>query len=120
MTDDIKGETPNSGARNSALSRFESSKRRFFGQLLISMKLPSVIAKIKFEIEAGDAIVLKLVTTAEAMLGRRLADLSPEERANLDIELSPRSTSSTISGTPSPHVRCGFSPTSRAMRVPSR
>ena len=90
VTDDIKGETLNSGARNSALSRFESSKQRFFGQLLISMKLPSVIAKIKFEIEAGNAIVLQLVTTAEAMLGRRLADLSPEERANLDIELSPR------------------------------
>src|SRR3546814_13673012 len=36
------------------------------------------------------AVVLQLVTTAESILNRRLAELSPEERADLEIDLSPR------------------------------
>src|SRR3546814_997254 len=36
------------------------------------------------------AVVVQLVSTAEAMLDRRLADLSDEEREALDIDLSPR------------------------------
>jgi hypothetical protein len=90
IVDGVKGGALNSIARSSALSRFESSKQRFFGQILISMKLPTVLAEIEKEVAAGHSAVIQLVTTAEAMLGRRLADLSAEERANLDIELSPR------------------------------
>jgi len=90
ITDGISGSALNSNARSSALSRFESSKQRFFGQILISMKLPTVLCEIQKELDAGHAAVLQLVTTAEAMLGRRLADLSVEERANLEIEISPR------------------------------
>ena len=88
--DAIEDKALNGPARNSALSRFESSKQRFFGQLLISMKLPTLLPAIEHEIAQGHAVVVQLVTTAEAMLGRRIADLSAEERANLDIELSPR------------------------------
>ncbi len=90
IVDVVEDATLNAHARNSALSRFESSKQRFFGQLLISMKLPTLIAEIERELAAGNAVVIQLVTTAEAMLGRRLAELSAEDRANLDIELSPR------------------------------
>ena len=90
IVDPIEGGALNSNAKSSALSRFESSKQRFFGQLLISMKLPTLIREIEKEVRDGNAVVIQLVTTAEAMLGRRLADLSAEERANLDIELSPR------------------------------
>src|SRR3546814_3869604 len=36
------------------------------------------------------AVVLQLVTTAESILNRRLAELNPEERADLEIDLSPR------------------------------
>ena len=90
VIDSIDGGALNAQARSSALSRFESSKQRFFGQLLISMKMPTVIGEIEKELAANHAPVVQLVTTAEAMLGRRLADLSAEERANLDIELSPR------------------------------
>src|SRR3546814_13209622 len=35
---------------------------------------------------------LPISSTAEAILGRRLADLSPEERANLSIDVSPLDT----------------------------
>ena len=38
----------------------------------------------------GNAVVVQLVSTAEAMLNRRLADLSDEEREALEIDLSPR------------------------------
>lgn len=54
------------------------------------MKLPSLIPAIEADIEAGQAVVVQLVSTAEAMLDRRLADLSPDERETLEIDLSPR------------------------------
>jgi hypothetical protein len=90
IVDRMNGDSLNSNAKNSALSRFESTKQRFFGQLLISMTLPTLIRAIEKEIAADHAVVVQLVTTAEAMLNRRLSELSAEERANLDIELSPR------------------------------
>src|SRR3546814_13246503 len=54
------------------------------------MKLPSLIPAIAADRARGDCAVVQLVSTSEAMLDRALADLSPEERAWLDIELSPR------------------------------
>jgi hypothetical protein len=38
----------------------------------------------------GKSVVLQLVTTAESILNRRLGELSPDERADLEIDLSPR------------------------------
>ena len=58
--------------------------------MLLSMKLPSLIPAMTADIARGDCAVVQLVSTSEAMLDRALADLSPEERAWLDIELSPR------------------------------
>lgn len=80
----------NAQAKGTALSRFESAKQRFFSQLLIAMKVPTLVASITNEVDAGHHAIVQLVTTAEAMLERRLAALSAEERAHLDIELSPR------------------------------
>ncbi len=90
VVDAIEDRTLNSGAKASARSRFESTKQRFFGQLLLSMKLPTVIAAVKAHLADGKSVVLQLVTTAESILDRRLGELSPEERANLEIDLSPR------------------------------
>jgi hypothetical protein len=42
--------------------------------------------------------VIQLVSTSEAMLNRALAALNAEDRANLDIELSPKET--LLSGSP--------------------
>ncbi|KRB93241.1 methylase [Sphingomonas sp. Root720] len=72
------------------MSIFESTKQRFFGQLLIGMKLPSLIPAMREDLARGDSVVVQLVSTSEAMLSRALAGLGAEERANLDIELSPR------------------------------
>ena len=90
VTDSFSKDTYNSGAKAAALSIFESTKQRFFCQLLIGMKLPSLIPAIRADLDRGESVVIQLVSTSEAMLNRALAALTVEERANLDIELSPR------------------------------
>jgi len=90
VVDAATGATLNANAKSAALSRFEGTKQRFFGQLLLSMKLRSLVPSIDADLQSGQAVVVQLVSTAEAMLDRRLADLSPEEREALEIDLSPR------------------------------
>lgn len=90
IVDSETGGTLNSGAKSAALSIFEGTKQRFFAQLLLSMKLPSLLPAIDTAIADGHAVVVQLVSTAEAMLNRRLADLSDDEREALEIDLSPR------------------------------
>jgi hypothetical protein len=90
IVDADSGGTLNSGAKAAALSVFEGTKQRFFAQLLLSIKLPSLLPAIDVAIADGHAVVVQLVSTAEAMLGRRLAELSSEEREALEIDLSPR------------------------------
>src|SRR3546814_8408411 len=82
IVDSLKNATLNSGVKAAARSRFESAKQRFFGQLLLSMKLPTVIAAVRHHLGEGKSVVLQLVTTAESILNRRLAELNPEERAD--------------------------------------
>ncbi|WP_121120127.1 strawberry notch-like NTP hydrolase domain-containing protein [Croceibacterium ferulae] len=90
VVDPIEGGTQNSGALAAARSRFESSKQRFFNQVLLSMKLPSLIAAIDSHLDEDQSVVVQLVSTAESILDRRLNALSPEERAALEVDLSPR------------------------------
>ena len=90
VVDDLEGGTLNSGAKAAARSRFEGAKQRFFNQVLLSMKLPTLIAAINGHLDAKQSIVIQLVSTAESILDRRLDSLSPEDRADLDIDLSPR------------------------------
>ena len=90
VVDSVSGATLNANAKSAALSRFEGTKQRFFAQLLLSMKLPSLIPAIEADLRNDHAVVVQLVSTAEAMLDRRLADLDPHEREALEIDLSPR------------------------------
>lgn len=90
IVDALENATLNSQAKAAARSRFESAKQRFFGQLLLSMKLPSLFPAIDQHLTEGDSVVIQLVSTAEAILDRRLAELDPEEREALDLDLSPR------------------------------
>ena len=90
VVDSASGSTLNANAKSAALSRFESVKQRFFAQLLLSAKLPSLLPAIAADLEHGNAVVVQLVSTSEAMLDRRLADLDPAERESLEIDLSPR------------------------------
>ncbi len=90
IVDADTGGTLNTGAKAAALSVFEGTKQRFFAQLLLSMKLPSLLPAVDAAIADGHAVVVQLVSTGEAMLDRRLADLSADEREALKIDLSPR------------------------------
>src|SRR3546814_214173 len=53
IVDRMSGQTMNAQAKGSALSRFESAKQRFFSQVLISMKMPTVVRAIEDELATG-------------------------------------------------------------------
>lgn len=90
IVDPIENTTLNSMAKAAARSRFESCKQRFFGQVLLSFKLETLIPEIDRHLAQDESIVVQIVTTAEAILDRRLKQLDPEDFAQLDIDLSPR------------------------------
>ena len=84
------GETLAPGAKAAARSAFEQAKQRFFGHLLASMKCPTLIRAIEADIAAGRAPVVQLVSTGEALLDRRLAEIPPSEHDDLSVDLTPR------------------------------
>src|SRR3546814_2189574 len=59
IVDTETGATLNSGAKSAALSIFEGTKQRFFAQLLLSMKLPSLLPAIDTAIADGHAVVVQ-------------------------------------------------------------
>ena len=83
-------ETLNTRAKSAALSAFESAKQRFFGHLLTSMKCPTLIRSIESDIEHGHSSVVQLVSTGEALMERRIADIPASEWDDLSIDLTPR------------------------------
>lgn len=82
--------TLNRAAKSAARSAFESSKQRFFNHLLTAMKCPSLIAAIEAGIEAGHAAVVQIVSTGEALMERRLAEIPSEEWGDLQVDVTPR------------------------------
>jgi hypothetical protein len=87
---DRGGGTLNRQAKAAARSAFESTKQRFFGHLLTSMKTPTLIRSISRDLEEGHAAVVQIVSTGEALMERRLAEIPTEEWNDLSIDLSPR------------------------------
>jgi hypothetical protein len=85
-----EGETRNKHAKAAARSAFEGNKVRFFAHLLMSMKMPSLIASIEGDIARGDGVIVQLVTTSEALLDRRLEDIPVEEWGDLNVDITPR------------------------------
>ena len=83
-------ETLNRNAKSAALSAFEGAKQRFFGHLLTSMKCPTLLRAVEADLEAGRACVVQLVSTGEALLERRLAELPVDEWNDLSVDLTPR------------------------------
>src|SRR5699024_1565845 len=82
--------TLNRQAKSAARSAFESAKQRFFGHLLTSMKTPTLIRSIPADLEAGHSSVIQIVSTGEALMERRLAEIPTEEWGDLKMDLSPR------------------------------
>jgi predicted RNA methylase len=82
--------TLNAQAKSAARSAFESAKQRFFGHLLTSMKTPSLIRSIERDLDAGHASVVQIVSTGEALMERRLAEIPTEEWGDVQVDITPR------------------------------
>jgi hypothetical protein len=82
--------TLNRQAKSAARSAFESTKQRFFGHLLTSMKTPTLIRSVAADLAAGHAAVIQIVSTGEALMERRLAEISAEEWNDLTVDVTPR------------------------------
>jgi predicted RNA methylase len=82
--------TLNGQAMSAALSAFESSKQRFFNHLITAMKTPTLIAAIERDIADGHAAVVQIVSTGEALLERRLADIPTEDWNDVQVDVTPR------------------------------
>ncbi|PYE87555.1 strawberry notch family protein [Phyllobacterium leguminum] len=82
--------TLNRQAKSAARSAFESAKQRFFGHLLTSMKTPTLIRSIERDLEEGHTAVIQIVSTGEALMERRLAEIPTEEWNDVRVDITPR------------------------------
>jgi hypothetical protein len=82
--------TLNAQAKSAARSAFESAKQRFFGHLLTSMKTPSLVRSIERDLDAGHAAVIQIVSTGEALMERRLAEIPTEDWGDVQVDITPR------------------------------
>ena len=82
--------TLNAQAKSAARSAFESAKQRFFNHLITAMKTPTLIAAIDQGLADGHASVVQIVSTGEALLSRRLADIDPGEWNDIQVDITPR------------------------------
>lgn len=82
--------TLNAQAKSAARSAFESAKQRFFNHLITAMKTPTLIAAIDRDLAEGHACVVQIVSTGEALLERRLADIPTEEWGDIAVDITPR------------------------------
>ena len=85
-------DTLNKRAKAAALSAFEGAKQRFFGHLLTAMKCPAIIPSILEDLCAGHSAVVQIVSTGEALMDRRIAEIPASEWDDLSIDLTPRET----------------------------
>jgi predicted RNA methylase len=88
----VTGETRtlNSPAKSAARSAFESAKQRFFNHLITAMKTPALIAAVERDLALGHAAVIQIVSTGEALMERRLAEIPTEEWGDVQVDITPR------------------------------
>jgi predicted RNA methylase len=82
--------TLNAQAKSAARSAFESAKQRFFNHLITAMKTPALIAAVERDLKAGHAAVIQIVSTGEALMERRLAEILTEEWGDVQVDITPR------------------------------
>ncbi len=82
--------TLNAQAKSAARSAFESAKQRFFNHLITAMKTPSLIASVERDLKDGHAAVIQIVSTGEALMERRLAEIPTEEWGDVQVDITPR------------------------------
>ena len=82
--------TLNRQAKSAARSAFESAKQRFFNHLITAMKTPSLIASVDRDLASGHAAVIQIVSTGEALMERRLAEIPTDEWGDVQVDITPR------------------------------
>jgi predicted RNA methylase len=82
--------TLNAQAKSAARSAFEGAKQRFFSHLITAIKAPTLIASIERDLAAGHACVVQIVSTGEALMERRLAEIPTAEWADISVDITPR------------------------------
>jgi predicted RNA methylase len=82
--------TLNAQAKSAARSAFESAKQRFFNHLITAMKTPSLIEAVNHDLANGHAAVIQIVSTGEALMERRLAEIPTEEWGDVQVDITPR------------------------------
>jgi predicted RNA methylase len=82
--------TLNAQAKSAARSAFESAKQRFFNHLITAMKTPSLIASVERDLREGHAAVIQIVSTGEALMERRLAEIPTEDWGDVQVDITPR------------------------------
>ncbi|MBQ1233659.1 MAG: strawberry notch family protein [Clostridia bacterium] len=80
----------NSTERQKALGNFYSGMQRFYNQVLTSMSMPSVIADMRRELDAGHSCVLQIVNTNEAQQNKQLAEAKASGESLDNLDLTPR------------------------------
>lgn len=89
VTSSLHG-TLNPQAKSAARSAFESTKQRFFNHLITAMQTPATIASIARDLEAGNAAVVQIVSTGEALQERRLAEIPTDDWGDVSVDITPR------------------------------
>jgi predicted RNA methylase len=82
--------TLNRNAKAAARSAFESTKQRFFSHLITSMMTPTLIGAIERDRADCHSAVVQIVSTGEALMERRLAEIPTEEWSDLHVDVTPR------------------------------
>jgi predicted RNA methylase len=82
--------TLNGQAKSAARSAFESAKQRFFNHLITAMKTPTLVASVERDLALGHAAVIQIVSTGEALMERRLAEIPTEEWGDVQVDITPR------------------------------
>ena len=58
--------------------------------LITAMKTPTLIAAIERDLDAGHAAIIQIVSTGEALMERRLAEIPTEEWGDVQVDITPR------------------------------
>ncbi|MDB5584507.1 MAG: Methylase [Bradyrhizobium sp.] len=82
--------TLNRQAKAAARSAFESAKQRFFNHLITAMQTPSVIVSMVRDLDMGASPVVQIVSTGEALMERRLAEIPTDQWTDVDVDITPR------------------------------
>jgi len=54
------------------------------------MKTPTLIASAEADLTAGHACVVQIVSTGEALMERRIAQIPAEEWGDVQVDITPR------------------------------